>query len=42
MVIVARYLDNAVSEVDDFVSGKGNRLFTKLINFFYDGNYTDT
>jgi glycosyltransferase involved in cell wall biosynthesis len=42
LVIVSRYLGNAVSEDDDFVSGKGNRLFTKLINFFYDGNYTDT
>jgi len=42
LVIVSRYLEEAVSHDDDYVSGKGNRLFTRLINIFYNGNYTDT
>jgi len=42
LVIVSRYRDGAQSFDDNFLSGKGNRFFTFLINLFYKGNYTDT
>ena len=42
MVIVSRYKDNAKSEDDDFLSGLANHLITKLINFLFKADYTDT
>ena len=41
MVIASRYLEHAKSHDDDFVTRFGNWLFTKLINVFHGGNYTD-
>ncbi len=41
MVIVSRYLGDAKSEDDDFVTGFGNWLFTTTVNFLHGGNYTD-
>lgn len=41
MVIVSRYLDEAKSEDDDIITGFGNWLFTKTVNFLFSGNYTD-
>lgn len=41
MVIASRYLGDAKSEDDDFVTGFGNWLFTKTINFLHGGHYTD-
>lgn len=41
MVIVSRYLDNAKSYDDDFVTAFGNWLFTKTINLLYSASYTD-
>lgn len=41
MVIVSRYLDGAKSEDDTFFSAIGNWFFTKSINLFHGGNYTD-
>lgn len=41
MVIVSRYLEGAKSEDDTFLSAYGNWFFTKSINFFFGGNYTD-
>jgi len=41
MVIVSRYLDDAKSEDDDLLTGFGNWLFTKSINLFHGGAYTD-
>ena len=41
MVIASRYLDHAKSYDDDFITKFGNWLFTKLINVFHGGNYTD-
>lgn len=42
MVIVSRYLDGAVSEDDDVVTGFGNWMFTRLINILFGSRYTDT
>lgn len=42
LVIVSRYLDGAVSEDDDWLTGFGNRLFTWLINVIFGGSYTDS
>ena len=42
MVIVSRYLDGAKSDDDDFITGFGNWLFTKIVNIFFGGKYTDT
>jgi glycosyltransferase involved in cell wall biosynthesis len=42
MVIVSRYLDDAKSEDDDFITGFGNWMFTKLINILHGGHYTDS
>ena len=42
MVIVSRYLDGAKSEDDDFITGFGNWMFTKIVNILFGGNYTDT
>ncbi|NQV55660.1 MAG: glycosyltransferase [Rhodospirillales bacterium] len=41
MVIVSRYLDNAISDDDDLVTAFGNWLFTKTINLLHGGCYTD-
>lgn len=41
MVIVSRYLDDAKSDDDDFITGFGNWLFTKTINVLHGGHYTD-
>jgi glycosyltransferase involved in cell wall biosynthesis len=41
MVIVSRYMGNAKSHDDDFVTAFGNWLFTKTINLLYRGRYTD-
>lgn len=41
MVIVSRYLGGASSEDDDFVTGFGNWMFTKIVNVLFGGHYTD-
>ena len=41
MVIASRYLDGAKSYDDSFLSKIGNRFFTKSINCFHGGHYTD-
>lgn len=41
MVIVSRYLGKAKSEDDDIVTGFGNWLFTRTVNFLHGGHYTD-
>ena len=41
-VVVSRYLDGAKSVVDDIINSFGNWMFTKLVNLFFGGNYTDT
>ena len=41
MVIVSRYLGDAKSDDDDFITSFGNWLFTKTVNLLHDGNYTD-
>jgi glycosyltransferase involved in cell wall biosynthesis len=42
MVIASRYLGSAKSEDDDFMTGFGNWLFTKIINVLHGGHYTDS
>lgn len=42
MVIASRYADGAKSADDDALTGFGNWMFTRLINFLYGGRYTDT
>jgi len=41
MVIVSRYLGDAKSDDDDFITSFGNWLFTKTVNLLHNGNYTD-
>lgn len=41
MVIVSRYKDNARSYDDTWVTGFGNFMFTKIVNFLFNGNFTD-
>jgi glycosyltransferase involved in cell wall biosynthesis len=41
MVIVSRYLANARSEDDDWLTAFGNWLFTKTVNVLHRGRYTD-
>ncbi|MFA4903586.1 MAG: glycosyltransferase family 2 protein [Desulfobaccales bacterium] len=41
MVIASRYLGDAKSEDDDFITGFGNWLFTKTVQWLYGGNITD-
>jgi glycosyltransferase involved in cell wall biosynthesis len=41
MVIVSRYAPGAHSDDDDRVTAFGNFMFTKLINLFHGGKYTD-
>ena len=42
MVIVSRYLEKATSEDDDPVTAFGNWMFTKAVNIFFNGRYTDS
>ena len=41
MVIVSRYLGDAKSEDDDFMTGFGNWLFTRTVNLLHGASYTD-
>jgi glycosyltransferase involved in cell wall biosynthesis len=41
MVIASRYLGNARSEDDDFLTSFGNWLFTRTVNLLHGANYTD-
>ena len=41
MVIVSRYKDGAKSQDDTLISGFGNWMFTKLVNVFFGGKFTD-
>lgn len=41
LVIGSRYLPNAGSEDDDWITAFGNWLFTKTVNFLYCSKYTD-
>jgi len=41
MVIVSRYLGDAISDDDDVVTSFGNWLFTRTVNFLHGGHYTD-
>ena len=41
MVIASRYLGPAKSEDDDVVTAFGNWLFTRTVNLFFGGKYTD-
>ena len=41
MVIVSRYKDGAKSYDDTLISGFGNWMFTKLVNIFFGGKFTD-
>lgn len=41
MVIVSRYLDDAKSLDDDFLTTFGNWFFTTTINLLFGGRYTD-
>jgi len=41
MVIVSRYLESAKSDDDDVVTGFGNWLFTRTINFLHRAKFTD-
>ena len=40
-VTVSRYKKPAISYDDSVITKFGNHLFTKLVNFFFRGNYTD-
>ena len=42
MVIASRYKDEARSYDDSFITAFGNSLFTKIINFLFKAEYTDT
>lgn len=41
MVIASRYLGDAKSQDDDYVTGFGNWLFTRTVNLLHGGHYTD-
>jgi len=41
MVIVSRYREGAKSEDDDPITAFGNWMFTRTINLFFGGRYTD-
>jgi glycosyltransferase involved in cell wall biosynthesis len=41
MVIVSRYLEQARSYDDDWITAFGNWLFTRTINLLHGGRYTD-
>ncbi|MDP3764311.1 MAG: glycosyltransferase family 2 protein [bacterium] len=40
-VIASRYLKGARSYDDDFLTSKGNRIFTFLVNLLFRSNYSD-
>ena len=42
MVIASRYKEHARSYDDNLISAIGNFVFTKLINFLFNADYTDT
>lgn len=42
MVIASRYKDEAKSDDDTWMTGLGNFMFTKIINFLFGGHYTDS
>jgi len=42
MVIVSRYLEDAKSYDDDFITALGNKTFTFIINLFFRSRYTDS
>lgn len=41
LVIGSRYLDEAKSDDDDLITGFGNWLFTRTVNWLHGGRYTD-
>jgi glycosyltransferase involved in cell wall biosynthesis len=41
LVIGSRYLDGMKSEDDDVITGFGNWLFTRTVNFLYRASYSD-
>ncbi len=41
LVIGSRYLDDATSDDDDFLTGIGNWVFTRVVNVLHGGSYTD-
>ena len=41
LVIASRYLDEAKSTDDSLITGFGNWLFTRTVNFLHGGKYTD-
>lgn len=41
LVIGSRYLGNAKSDDDDWLTAKGNWLFTTIVNLFFGARYTD-
>ena len=41
LVIGSRYCDGSKSEDDDYITGFGNWLFTRTVNFLHGGKYTD-
>ena len=41
MVIISRYLGDAVSEDDDIITRFGNWLFTRTVNLLFNARYTD-
>ncbi|MCK5000553.1 MAG: glycosyltransferase family 2 protein [Anaerohalosphaera sp.] len=41
MVIGSRYLQDAKSDDDDFITSFGNWLFTRTVNILHGGSYTD-
>ena len=41
MVIASRYLGDAKSQDDDWITGFGNWLFTRTVNLLHGGDYTD-
>jgi len=42
MVIASRYIGDAKSDDDDFMTAFGNKMFTFMINLLYGSSYTDT
>jgi glycosyltransferase involved in cell wall biosynthesis len=41
LVIGSRYLDDAKSQDDDLITGFGNWLFTRTVNFLHGASFTD-
>jgi len=41
MAVASRYKDNARSYDDNLLTAFGNFMFTKMINLFFNGEYTD-